>query len=1143
MVSPPPQELPLDEHDVSFRNRELVTTRFQHVVTEGGHAVAVGCDTTKLLRCEDEPIHTPGAVQGFGLLIALDHREGLLARVVSENSQEIIGFTPHQLFALHDFTSILSGDHLANFLDHLDFVRNGADVASNGLEVFSLSIYPSTQDELKLWCAMHINDRHPHLVICEFEPGTHQSIQPASEITAQSMEGTLGSQPTEEDWSASTRSASKPLRLSQSARQQPNMALAAIEVSSVISQAQEQLNAQTALQGLLDVLVGLVQDLTGFHRTMVYQFDQAWNGRVVAELLNPHTSKDLYRGLNFPAGDIPRQARDLYKTNKVRLLYDRDQKTARFFCRSKDDLESPLDLTHSYLRAMSPIHSQYLRNMGVRSSLSISITAFGELWGLVSCHSYGSKGHRIPFPTRNICRIIGDSASRNIERISYTSRLQMRTLVNTVPAKKNPSGYITASSDELLSLFHASFGCLVIRDETKMLGQTGETEKPQEVFAILDYLRKKSVTKVMTSTKIEEDLADLHYPPGFQTIAGLLFVPLSSRGQDFIVFFRRSQTEEVRWAGNPHKKDVEGHLTPRKSFKTWTETTVGSSEWTEEELETAAMLHLVYGKYIEIWRQKEAALQSSQITRVLLANSAHEVRTPLNAIINYLEIVLEGDLDHDTRENLTKSYSASKALIYVINDLLDLTATVEGGELTQNEPFDVRGILEQVTGWFAKDAQRKQLSYQVVMHPDPWLHHEVIGDARRLRQAVSNIIANAIANTESGEVRVDVTLTVLRKERAELEICVSDTGTGMDPKRVGALSRELAQVGSGDIGLLDDTTDSAQQSLTDSSVTGETRTFGLGLAVAARIVHNMRGQLRMKSEEHQGSRFVLVFPFDLSKRNDVPQETEPDSSTTEPDSGEQLSNGLHLDTSSPSKIEEETILVALGAERDIRKPDANSLQTLNSLNTGNSLVSGAGSKSSLNSLIEAIQEPGRIEAGSFSDKTNNDTTARAILDQGRAVHAAENVESEDPSKAPQVQPGTVKITGQGQPLRAARIPNEVQSSAADTAPGVRREAREAPTNFDRRDLTSSASNAPQSRTEDSRHSDKPTDKMRVLVAEDDPINSRIIEKRLSKLGHEVHLTSNGEECVHAFREEQARFDIVLMDIQVRLRNLQGPEGM
>lgn len=97
------------------------------------------------------------------------------------------------------------------------------------------------------------------------------------------------------------------------------------------------------------------------------QFDDSWNGQVVAELVDYKQTRDLYRGLHFPASDIPAQARELYKINKVRLLYDRDQPTARLVCRNLKELETPLDLTHSHLRAMSPIHIKYLANMGVVS--------------------------------------------------------------------------------------------------------------------------------------------------------------------------------------------------------------------------------------------------------------------------------------------------------------------------------------------------------------------------------------------------------------------------------------------------------------------------------------------------------------------------------------------------------------------------------------------------------------------------------------------------------------------------------------------------------------------------------------------------------------------------------------------------------
>jgi light-regulated signal transduction histidine kinase (bacteriophytochrome) len=137
----------------------------------------------------------------------------------------------------------------------------------------------------------------------------------------------------------------------------------------------------------LKILIGIVKELTGFHCVIIYQFDSSLNGKVVTELVDPAQTGDLYKGLHFPVTDIPKQARELYKVNKVRLLYDRDLESARIVCKSVEDLETPLDITHCYLQAMSPIYLKYLGNMAVRSSMSISINAFNDLWGLITCHS------------------------------------------------------------------------------------------------------------------------------------------------------------------------------------------------------------------------------------------------------------------------------------------------------------------------------------------------------------------------------------------------------------------------------------------------------------------------------------------------------------------------------------------------------------------------------------------------------------------------------------------------------------------------------------------------------------------------------------------------------------------------------------
>jgi len=1113
---------------------DFLTARFKHVVTEGGHAVIVGRDGDTLQRCEDEPIHIPDAVQGFGLLIALqaDDEYRFLVRVVSENSKRIIGYTPKQLFALESFCDILSDEQADNLLDHIDFIKDeDADPATNGPEVFTVAIRLPSRRVQRLWCAMHTNESNRDLIICEFEleDDPVNPLVPAGEESSEPPEDTLSSDPTPEEYAESTINVSRPLRVLRGARKRKGEA-AVMEVFNIMSQVQEQLASASNLDAFLRILVGVVKELTGFHRVMIYQFDQAWNGRVVTELVDPRATKDLYKGLNFPASDIPKQARDLYKINKVRLLYDRDQETARLVCRTVEDLEKPLDLTFAYLRAMSPIHIKYLTNMAVRASMSISINAFKELWGLIACHSYGSKGMRVSFPIRKMCRLVGDSASRNIERLSYASRLQARKLINTVPTKSNPSGYIIASSDDLLKLFDADYGLLSIRDETKILGKLEQT---QEALAILEYLRLRKITSVTNSTDIGIDFPDLRYPPGFSVIAGLLLVPLSVTGSDFIVFFRKGQTREVKWAGNPYEKFVkegtEGYLEPRKSFRTWSEVVVGKSrEWTEEQIETAAILCLVYGKFIEVWRQKEAALQKSELTKLLLANSAHEVRTPLNAIINYLEIALEGAIDQETRDNLSRSHSASKSLIYVINDLLDLTKTEEGHNLIKDEVFDLPATVREATDSFVGDAKRKNIEYEVIENPGvPQL---VIGDQRRVRQAISNVTANAIEYTSKGSVRVEMWLTKQVENRVEVDIVILDTGIGMNPEKLDALFRDLEQVqGESDEGL------QAQLAPDPKAIKGEgdsQRSLGLGLALVARIVRNMNGQLRLKSEEGKGSRFVIQFGFDL------PDDT-PKAAALEGTKAAGVGPPANQPTTPP--IEKGEVMLV---DKSAQKPSApetprevvhrKSTESVHSLGSIRSNKSASSARSNVDRLIEAIQEPhmAKATAGNADEdkpRSSSHANQRPGSSSRRSVGGASRANctsmvlplTSDQALEQGQGPGLANVKDSKTPVRPVRITGETSLGSPGT--------ELPPPDISARTPSRVIFDLPDRST---KQEPLNAEKLRILVAEDDPINSKIIQKRLEKIGHEVRLTINGEECSSTYGERPALFDVVLMDMQV-----------
>lgn len=1119
-----------------------ITARFKHVELEGGHAVITGRGGEAFQYCEDEPIRYPGAVQSFGFMIVMreESPNQLVVRIVSENSAQFIGYTPKQLFGLENFCDILKDDQADALLDHIDFVRDDAyDPVVDGPEVFILSITDPAGEQRRFWCAAHVSQSQKDMIICEFEfeDDEMNPLNVAGQSTPAVPIDTLGLIPNAEQFAASTINISQPLRVLRNARRRRGEA-AAMDVFSMLTQIQEQLGRAHDLDQLLNIATGLVKELTGFHRVLIYQFDSSWNGLVVAELADPKASIDLYKGLHFPASDIPAQARELYKINKVRLLYDRDHETARLVCRTVEDLENPLDMTHAYLRAMSPIHIKYLAHMKVRSSMSISINAFNDLWGLISCHSYGDRGMRVSFPVRKMCRLLGDTVSQNIERLSYASRLQARKLINTVPTEANPSGYIIASSDDMLQLFGADYGALSIRDETKILG---DGEHSQEVLALLEFIRMRQINSVMASHDIIKDFPDLYYPPGLKAISGLLYVPLSTGGNDFIVFFRKGQLTEIKWAGNPYdiskRKATKGYLEPRNSFAAWRETVLSQSrEWSETDVETAAVLCLVYGKFIKVWRQKEAAMQNSQLTKLLLANSAHEVRTPLNAIINYLEIALEGTLDNDTRESLTKSHSASKSLIYVINDLLDLTNTEKGHELIKDEKFDLSATFHEASDMMSGEAKRKNISYSVSAYPG--IPPTVLGDQRRVRQVFSNLISNAIQQTNSGAVTVEMWPSTAQAIEGHfaVEMMVVDTGCGMSKEKLEAMFQELEQVSTDEDYYSDNQTENETE---DSSQAGTKQVLGLGLALVARIVHNMHGQLGVKSEEGKGSRFKITLQFKLPEGVSFGPTTSP-------------SLPLHASVPPTPMISDREFTLRRGVSdsREVRRRSSDSLRS------GGSSRSG---KSQADRLISAMQEPPfphRSPSGSVDSKhvrfqptsppvsnLSQNSQGIAMSPRGRKLSSSSGKDplaslgtvthtppsTLQPTKTPPT-PGTQNVTDSGVPIGALRI------SERELKQRMQQQEDHSYFPYTPADPpgTVETVSTPPAPTSTAPTSIFPAQSslLHVLVAEDDPVNAKIVQKRLTKLGHTVELTGNGEACANAFCSNSKNFDLVLMDIQV-----------
>ncbi|KAK5659098.1 hypothetical protein OQA88_1188 [Cercophora sp. LCS_1] len=861
-VPPTPEIVMTDRSESSSQTSEstdpLVSDKFEYaVLDDGSHGVVQGTRRA-FTRCEDELIHIPGAIQSYGMLVALKRvTDGIFsARVVSENSFLICRYHPQALFALDSFNQVMPIYQRSIFNAQLRNIRRVYEHTGKEQEpvVFAFSFSDPDGRLVPCWCAAHYRGGDTDLYICEFELqdySMHPLATPQQTEALKNPVDTLGSDHMDITTVSSLHSRSQPVFASPGLLSQ-GVDTSSVEIIGIATKIQKQFSDAASVQDLLDAIVGVVRELSVFNRVMVYQFDQDFNGTVVAELMDPKVSQDVYRGLHFPSTDIPPQARQLYMVNKVRVLFDRTQQTARLVGRSAADIAVPLDLTHAYLRAMSPVHLKYLANMEVRSSMSMSLESEGKLWGLIVCHSYGATATRVPFSIRELSHYVGVAASTCLEKLLNADKLQARRIIDTLQDQKNPNECITASSEELLKLFEADCGFLVIEGEARTIGRlTSYTE----AVTVLKYLFFRRPTKILFSANITNDFKDIHYPGGFKSIAGVLYIPLSGTTDDCVVFYRKNQLREVHWAGKPSLLGKFGTLEPRNSFRKWTEVVDGTSKnWTPEQATIAAMAQLVYGSFIRVWREKEAAVKETRLKRLLLHDASHQVRTPLNAVINYLEMALEKHLEESTKAALTASYSASKSLIFVIDDLLNLTGSTTGSIPPLSDPFDVASCIEEALDPLKRLAKEKGID--ITTQPSG-VSRYLRGDPPSLQRAVSILVANAIEHTSSGRIVVEWGELSRSSNSSTMRVAVTDFGHGLTERELDDMFQEFEQVPDEDF---DDTSVLGQPSRE-----GVLR-VGVGLAFIARYVKQRNGQLKVVSTKDKGSTFSIEVPFLIASR-------------------------------------------------------------------------------------------------------------------------------------------------------------------------------------------------------------------------------------------------------------------------------------
>lgn len=1042
-------------------------------------------------------------VYSFGVLIVLRESEGRLAvQTSSKNTGDIIGHTPEELFGLGSFCDILPQDEGVGFLSRTKSIRDKCyNVEQQGPDVLDLTITASNGESRNFWCTLHENKENADYIVCEIEP------QRTSTDSFGYHDGPISHAPTQHETGSNESGGSFPesfrvfreLRASKRGFEYSSILNAVSRIIQLTSTAQ-------SIDELFNRVIGILKEITGFDKATVYRFDSDWNGIAVADLTDPQFWGETYEDMHFLGSVFSEDLQTLHQRNKVRLSYNhRDQLPTELTHREPNE-ESHLDTTFCYLSMGLPVPVELLSRTPVEACISIRINVFGKLWGLVSCTSY-SKGARLLPPLQKLCWLISDTLSSNIERLSYTLPFQM---VEQGSSPQEDGKRDAFPGVDILSLFGADYAASSIVGETKILGKPYDS---QEVLALMEYLRMRELDTIVWSTDLNKDFPDMSYPAGFKYISALLFIPLSVDGRDFILFFRTSQWREITWAGC--SKDDSHDRVDAERVQGKSNVLCRPDGWSAVDLGKASVLSLIYKTFTEVWQQKETAMQNTLLMKLLLANCAHEFRTPLNAIINYLEIALDGSLSQETRDNLSRSHSASKSLVYIINDLLDLTNAENGQCLIKDEVFNLSGTIREATHIFGEEAKQKNVDLHVVEHTDLPL---VLGDQRRVRQVIMNLISNAVQHTSDGSVVIEscVPPDMTESDTIGVEVAIHDTGSGMSQEAVEALFCELEEVSNEDYiqnsqccrTKVDDTTEESKNVL------------GLGLALVARIVRNMDGRLTLKSEQGTGSCFRIRLKFPL------------------PSAGQETAI-LHQSGSRGEHGKD----VHFGAIKENTQPSTGQTDTKDNNSQEQPGICEKDETKATKPICEngCSSQYGETPESRKHDNPNSNVNIDLSTESSELIHQSDK---KPPYAQGRSQQSILEATKSSRSLtspepdaaskhlsKAVAAGSDQESSQKSTTIEVHEKSERQPSTVDQplNEPTKTDAGAT------SRPTKLPAQSgLHVLVAEDDPINSTIVRKRLEKLGHTVHLTANGKECAAIYRQNAGSFDALLMDIQVSI---------
>ncbi|MBN1207286.1 MAG: GAF domain-containing protein [Myxococcaceae bacterium] len=510
-------------------------------------------------------------------------------------------------------------------------------------------------------------------------------------------------------------------------------------------------------QALLQAAAEAVRALTGFDRVMVYRFDADWHGEVLAE--SRREGVDGFLGLHFPASDIPAQARALYTRNPLRLIADARAAPVPLVPFMLPELRRPLDLSGAALRSVSPVHLEYLRNMGVVASFSLSLLQEGALWGLIACHHHAPL--HVSHERRRACEVLTRlltlqlaAEERAAEATEHTRRSALLgRLATQLEQRSSLAEALPRHAVLVLELTGATGAALLLGEQPLLVGTTPPAA---EVEALATWLAAQPFETVFQT----ERLGALFPPlaPRADVAAGLLAVRLEPAAPRFALWFRPELPRTVTWGGDPQKpvsaEPAGARLHPRASFHAWEETVRGASRpWARADLEAAedfrgALVGVVLRQAEELTRLTRALARSNAELDAFAYTVAHDLKEPLRGIQVYADILQEehgGALGEEGQRELEflkwlaqRSGAQLEALFeYSRLGRLELSWGLE----------DMQRLVEEVLGMLTARLAEGRVEVRI-----PRRLPQVHCDGVRIRQVWANLLSNA-AKYQQGEER------------------------------------------------------------------------------------------------------------------------------------------------------------------------------------------------------------------------------------------------------------------------------------------------------------------------------------------------------------------------------------------------------